>query len=39
MPSHSLAINTAWVGAVAIDLLCWTRLLLLDGPSPPQSRP
>ncbi|HUH70078.1 MAG TPA: IS1380 family transposase [Mycobacterium sp.] len=33
-PSHSFAINTAWVTAVAlaIDLLCWTRLLLLDGP-------
>ena len=28
------AINTAWVTAVAlaIDLLCWMRLLLLDGP-------
>ena len=33
-PSHSFAINTAWItaAAVAIDLLCWTRLLLLDGP-------
>ena len=33
-PSHSFAINTAWVtaAAIAIDLLCWTRLLLLDGP-------
>jgi hypothetical protein len=33
-PSHSFAINTAWVTAVAIaiDLLCWTRLLLLEGP-------
>jgi hypothetical protein len=33
-PSHSFAINTAWVTtvAIAIDLLCWTRLLLLDGP-------
>ena len=33
-PSHSFAINTAWVtaAALAIDLLCWTRLLLLDGP-------
>jgi hypothetical protein len=33
-PSNSFAINTAWVAAVtiAIDLLCWTRLLLLDGP-------
>jgi hypothetical protein len=32
-PSHSWSINTAWVAAVAIavDLLCWTRLLLLDG--------
>jgi len=32
-PSHSFAINTAWVTAVAlaIDLLCWTRLLLLEG--------
>lgn len=32
-PSHSFAINTAWVAAVAvaIDLLCWMRLLLLDG--------
>ena len=33
-PSASFAINTAWVTAVAlaIDLLCWMRLLLLDGP-------
>ena len=33
-PSSSVAINTAWViaAAIAIDLLCWTRLLLLDGP-------
>lgn len=33
-PSQSFAINTAWVTAVAvaIDLLCWMRLLLLDGP-------
>jgi hypothetical protein len=33
-PSHSLAINTAWItaAAIAIDLLCWTRLLLFDGP-------
>lgn len=33
-PSSSFDINTAWVAAVAIaiDLLCWTRLLLLDGP-------
>jgi DDE family transposase len=33
-PSSSFAINRAWVAAVAIavDLLCWTRLLLLDGP-------
>jgi hypothetical protein len=32
-PSNSFAINTAWVTAVAIaiDLLCWTKLLLLDG--------
>lgn len=32
-PSASWSINTAWVTAVAIacDLLCWTRLLLLDG--------
>jgi hypothetical protein len=32
-PSSSFAINTAWVtaAAIAIDLLCWTRLLLLDG--------
>jgi hypothetical protein len=32
-PSHSFAINTAWItaAALAIDLLCWTRLLL-DGP-------
>lgn len=32
-PSHSFAINTAWITAVAIaiDLLCWMRLLLLDG--------
>lgn len=32
-PSSSFAINTAWVTAVAIacDILCWTRLLLLDG--------
>ena len=33
-PSASFAINTAWLTAVAlaIDLLCWMRLLLLDGP-------
>lgn len=33
-PSRSFAINTAWIAAVAIavDLLCWMRLLLLDGP-------
>jgi peptidoglycan/LPS O-acetylase OafA/YrhL len=33
-PSHSFAINTAWVTAVAlaIDLLCWMRRLLLDDP-------
>ncbi|MBI2702412.1 MAG: IS1380 family transposase [Mycobacterium sp.] len=33
-PSNSFAINTAWViaAAIAIDLLCWMRLLLLDGP-------
>ena len=33
-PSNSFSINTAWVtaAAIAIDLLCWTRLLLLDGP-------
>ena len=32
-PSHSFAINTAWViaAALAIDLLCWMRLLLFDG--------
>jgi hypothetical protein len=32
-PSHSFAINTAWIAAVAIaiDLLCWMRPLLLDG--------
>lgn len=32
-PSNSIEINTAWVTAVAIaiDLLCWTRLLLLEG--------
>gem|GEM_PF-1466644 len=32
-PSGSFAINTAWItaAAIAIDLLCWTRLLLLDG--------
>jgi len=32
-PSSSWSINTAWVTAVATacDLLCWTRLLLLDG--------
>jgi hypothetical protein len=32
-PSHSFAINTAWVtaAALAIDLLCWMRPLLLDG--------
>jgi len=32
-PSSSFEINSAWVAAVAIacDLLCWTRLLLLDG--------
>lgn len=33
-PSTSIDINQAWVAAVAIaiDLLRWTRLLLLDGP-------
>jgi hypothetical protein len=33
-PSHSFAINTAWVttAALAIDLLCWMRLLPLDRP-------
>ena len=33
-PSSSFAINTAWItaAAIAIDLLCWMRLLLLDGP-------
>jgi Transposase DDE domain group 1 len=32
-PSANFAMNTAWVTAVqlACDLLCWTRLLLLDG--------
>ena len=32
-PSSSYAMNRAWVAAVAlaVDLLCWTRLLLLDG--------
>src|SRR5574337_927455 len=32
-PSASYPMNRAWVAAVAlaIDLLCWTRLLLLDG--------
>lgn len=32
-PSHLFTINKAWVSAVAlaIDLLCWMRLLLLDG--------
>lgn len=33
-PSDSFTINQTWVaaGAIAIDLLCWTPLLLLDGP-------
>jgi hypothetical protein len=33
-PPSSFAINTAWItaAAIAIDLLCWMRLLLLDGP-------
>lgn len=33
-PSSSFAINTAWItaAAIAIDLLCWMRSLLLDGP-------
>jgi Transposase DDE domain group 1 len=31
-PSYSFAINTAWIAAVAVDLLCRMRLLLLDGP-------
>ena len=33
-PSSSFAMNSAWVvaAAIAIDLLCWTRLLLLRGP-------
>jgi hypothetical protein len=33
-PSHHATINTAWLTTVmiAVDLLAWTRLLLLDGP-------
>lgn len=33
LPSHSFAINTAWLQLVlcAHDLLAWTRLLILDG--------
>ncbi len=33
LPSHSFAINTAWLQLtlVAHDLLAWTRLLVLDG--------
>lgn len=32
-PSSSFAVNTAWItaAAIAIDLLCWMRLLLLNG--------
>jgi hypothetical protein len=39
-PSNSFAINTAWVAAVtiAIDLLCWTRLLLLLAVADPHPR-
>jgi hypothetical protein len=34
LPSASIAINRAWCVAatIAIDLLCWLRLLCLDGP-------
>ena len=40
-PSSSFAINTAWIttAALAIDLLCWMRLLLLEGRSPRPSPP
>ena len=33
LPSHSFAINTAWLQLtlIAHDLLAWTRLLVLDG--------
>ncbi len=33
LPSHSFAINTAWLQLVLVahDLLAWTRLLVLDG--------
>jgi hypothetical protein len=34
MPSTSMAVNTAWcvAASIAIDLLCWLRLLCLTGP-------
>ena len=34
LPSHSFALNQAWCVAatIACDLLCWLRLLCLDGP-------
>jgi hypothetical protein len=34
LPSTSIAINRAWCAAstIACDLLCWLRLLCLDGP-------
>ena len=34
LPSHAIEINRAWCVAAAItcDLLCWLRLLCLDGP-------
>jgi hypothetical protein len=34
LPSHSFEINQAWCVAatIACDLLCWLRLLCLDGP-------
>ena len=37
LPSHSFAINTAWLqlALTAHDLLAWSRLLLLDGDMAP----
>ena len=34
LPSHSFALNQAWclAATLACDLLCWLRLLCLDGP-------
>ena len=37
LPSNSFALNQAWcvAASIACDLLCWLRLLCLDGPARP----